>query len=100
MNIVTKAISHRNLDMKWCIFVNRRCYGEDCSGWVNDNCFIYLLLPTDHSGKELQTAFEWSKHESFEKPQNDMPEKSDHQLSFLDEIEKLIVQRNYNYKKM
>jgi hypothetical protein len=86
--------------MKWCIFVNRRCYGEDCSGWVKGNCFIYLLLPADYSDKELQTEIDWSKYESIGRPQNDMPEKSDHQLSFLDEIEKLIVQRNYDYKKM
>ena len=67
---------------------------------VKDNCFIFLLLGVDYNGKELQTAFEWSKHESFEKPQNDMSEESDHQLSFFDEIEKLIVQRNYDHKKM
>ena len=86
--------------MKWCIFVNRRCCGEDCSGWVKDNCFIYLLLPADYSGKELQTAFDWSKHESFGRPQNDMPEKIDDQLSFFDELERLIIQKTYDYKKM
>jgi hypothetical protein len=88
------------MDMKWCIFVNRRCYGEDCSGWVKDSCFIYLLLPADYSGKELQTEFDWSKYESLGRLQDDMSEKSDHQLTFLDEIEKLIVQKNYDYKKM
>ncbi len=86
--------------MKWCIFVNRRCHGEDCSGWVKDNCFIYLLLPADCSGKELQAEFDWSKYESLERPQNDMSEKSDDQLSFFDELERLIIQKNYNYKKM
>ena len=75
--------------MKWCIFVNRRCCGEDCSGWVKDNCFIYLLLPAD---KELQAEFNWPKYESLGRPQSDMPEKNDHQLSLWDEIEKLIVQ--------
>jgi hypothetical protein len=78
--------------MKWCIFVNRRCCGEDCSGWMKDNCFIYLLLPAEYSDKELQTEFDWSKCKSLERPQNDMTEKSDEQLSFLDDIEKLIAQ--------
>lgn len=86
--------------MKWCIFADRRCCREVCSGWMKDNCFVYLLLPVDDSSKELQTEVDWSKYESFGKPQTDTPEKSDHQLSFLDEIEKLIVQQNYDYEKM
>jgi hypothetical protein len=74
------------------MFVNRKCHGEDCSGWVKDHCFIYLLLPAEYGGKELQTEFDWSKYESFGRPQNDMSEINDRQLSFLDEIEKLIAQ--------
>jgi len=78
--------------MKWCIFVNRRCCGENCSGWVKDNCFIYLLLPADYSREGLQAEFDWSKYESLGRPQTDMPGKSNPQLSLWDEIEKLIVE--------
>ncbi len=67
---------------------------------MNDNCFIYLLLPADYSGKELQTEFDWSKYESLGRPQTDMSEKSDDQPSFFDELERLIIQKNYGYKKM
>ena len=86
--------------MKWCVFVNRRCCGEDSSGWVKDNCFIYLLLPSEYNDKELQTEFDWSKYESFGRPRSDMAEKDDHQLSFLDEIERLIVQQSHDYRKL
>jgi hypothetical protein len=80
--------------MKWCVFVNRRCYGEDCSGWVKDNCFIYLLLPADYSGKELQTEFNWSKYGLSDTDVNDSPRNRNYQLTLLDELEKQITQRN------
>jgi len=83
-----------NLDMKWCIFVNGRCYGEDCSGWVNDNCFIYLLLPFDHGDKQEQREFNWSKHEQSDTDANDSPRNRDYQLSLLDELEKQIIGGN------
>jgi len=78
--------------MKWCIFVNRRCCGEDCSGWVRDNCFIHLLLPNDYNDKKLQPELDWSKYESSEAAGHNLMENSDDQLSFLDEIERLIAQ--------
>jgi hypothetical protein len=78
--------------MKWCIFVNRRCCGEDCSGWVRDNCFIHLLLPNDYNDKKLQAELDWSKYESSRTAGHNLMENSDDQLSFLDEIERLIAQ--------
>jgi hypothetical protein len=86
--------------MRWCIFVDRRCYGEDCVGWMNDNCFIYLLLPGDHSDKHLQAEFDWSRYESFKKGEGVLSENNDHQLSFLDELEKLIIHKNSHCKKI
>jgi hypothetical protein len=86
--------------MKWCIFVDRRCYGEECIGWKKDNCFIYLLLPGDHSDKHLQTEFDWSRFESIKRDEDDLSGNNDHQLSLLDELEKLIVQKNNNFNKI
>lgn len=86
--------------MKWCIFVDRRCCGEECIGWTKDNCFIYLLLPDDHSDKHQQAEFDWSRFEPLKIDEDNLPENSDHQLSFLDELEKLIVQKNNNFKKI
>jgi hypothetical protein len=80
--------------MKWCVFVNRRCNGDDCVGWVKDNCFIYLLLPHDYSNKQLQTEFDWSKYELLKASEYNLIQNSDEQLSFLDELERLITQRN------
>jgi len=86
--------------MRWCIFVDRRCYGEDCTGWINDNCFIYLLLTVNHKDKQLQAEFDWSRYESFNIGDGDSSENSDHQLSFLDELEKLIIHKNSHFKKI
>ncbi len=86
--------------MKWCIFVNRRCCGDDCVGWVKDNCFIHLLLPNDHSNKQLQTEFDWSKYELLKVVGYNILKNSDDQLSFLDELERLIAQKNISNKKM
>ena len=77
--------------MKWCIFVNRRCYGDDCVGWIKDSCFIYSLLPNDYRDKQLQTEIDWSKYESLEGTGNNSPKETDGQMSFLDDIETLIV---------
>ncbi len=80
--------------MKWCVFVNRRCYGDDCVGWVKDNCFIYLLLPNNYSNKQLQTELDWSKYELLKAGDYNLMNNSDEQLSFLDELERLIAQNN------
>lgn len=80
--------------MKWCVFVNRKCNGDDCVGWVKDNCFIYLLLPNDYSNKQLQTEFDWSKYELLKADDYNLMKNSDEQLSFLDELERLIAQNN------
>ena len=80
--------------MKWCIFVNRRCYGEDCSGWVKDNCFIYLLLPFDHGDKHEQIEFDWSKYGLSDTDATDSPRNRDYQLSLLEELEKQIAGGN------
>jgi hypothetical protein len=86
--------------MKWCIFADRRCYGEECVGWVQDNCFIYLLLPGTHTDRQLQGEFDWSRFESYKKGGDDLLGNGDSQLSFLDELENLIVHKNSNFKKM
>ena len=80
--------------MKWCVFANRRCCREDCAGWINDNCFIFLLLPFDYSDKPQQTEFDWSKYELSATDANDSSRNSDYQLTLLDELEKQITQRN------
>jgi len=80
--------------MKWCVFVNRRCNGDDCVGWVKDNCFIYLLLPNNYSNKQLQTELDWSKYELLKAGDDNLMNNSDEQLSFLDELERLIAQNN------
>jgi len=86
--------------MKWCIFVNRRCCGHDCVGWIKDNCFIYLLLLNDYLDKQLQTEFDWSKCESLKEAGHNLLKNSDDQLSFLDELERLIAQKYISNKKM
>jgi hypothetical protein len=84
--------------MKWCIFVNRRCCGEDCVGWIKDHCFIYLMLPMVYGDEQRQGEFNWSKYESSTIAGHDSLENGDHQLSFLSELEKLIIQKNTDYK--
>jgi len=85
--------------MKWCVFVDRRCCGEDCVGWIKDNCFIYSLFPTGYSDGQTQTEFDWSKFESMETVDYNLRANSDRQLSFLDELEKLIIQKTSAYKQ-
>ena len=86
--------------MKWCIFVNRRCYGEDCMGWIKGNCFVYLLLPVAGSDKQMQTELDWSKYESSTITEEGSSQRTDHQLTFFDELERLIIQKHSEYKKM
>jgi len=89
--------------MKWCIFINRRCCGHDCVGWIKDNCFIYLLLPNDdYTDEQSQTEFDWSKYESLKAANHNSLKNSDDndQLSFIEELERLIVQKNISDKKM
>ena len=86
--------------MKWCIFVNRRCYGEDCMGWIRENCFVYLLLAVTHNGAHMQTELDWSKYEMSKMAEENSSERSDHQLAFFDELEMLITQKNFDYKKI
>lgn len=81
-------------DMKCCIFVDRRCYGNDCVGWIKENCFIDLLLPNDYSDKQSQTEFDWSKYESLKAASHDTLKNSNDQLSLIDELEKLIAKQN------
>ena len=85
--------------MKWCIFVNRWCYGEDCMGWIRENCFVYLLLPVAESDAHMQTELDWSKYESSKTTEDNLSENINHQLTFFDELERLITQRNFVYKK-
>ena len=80
--------------MKCCMFANRRCCREDCVGWINDNCFVFLLLPFDYSNKQQQTEFDWSKYGLSDTDANDSQRNRDYQLSLLDELEKQIAGRN------
>lgn len=80
--------------MKWCAFVNRRCCGEDCAGWVGDNCFIYLLLPTGCNGKQQQTKFDWANYDPLKIAEQDLSKNCADQLSFLEELVLQIVRRN------
>jgi hypothetical protein len=86
--------------MKWCIFVNRRCHGEDCMGWIRENCFVYLLLPVADSDKHIQTELDWSKYESSKMTEENASERNDQQLTFFDELERLIIQKHSEYKKL
>jgi len=76
------------------MFANRRCCREDCVGWINDNCFVFLLLPFDYSNKQQQTEFDWSKYGLSDTDANDSQRNRDYQLSLLDELEKQIAGRN------
>lgn len=82
--------------MKWCMFANRRCCGEDCVGWINDNCFVFLLLPFDYSNRQRQTEFDWSKYGFSDTDQRDSPKNGDDQLSLLDELEKQISRKKFD----
>jgi len=82
--------------MKLCMFANRRCCGEDCVGWIHNNCFIFLLLPVDYSSTQHQTEFDWSKYGSSDTDGNDLPRNRDDQLSLLDELEKQIARKNFD----
>jgi len=70
--------------MKWCIFVNRRCYGEDCMGWIREKCFVYQLLPAADSDKHMQTELDWSKYESSTITEENSSERNDQQSTFFD----------------
>ena len=86
--------------MKWCIFVNRRCYGEDCMGWIRENCFVCLLLPVVDSDEHIQTELDWSKYEPSTITEENSSERNDQQLTFFDELERLIIQKHSEYKKL
>ncbi len=80
--------------MKWCMFANRRCCGEECTGWISDNCFVFLLLPFDY-GYGQQREFNWSKYALQDADANDSTKDNDDQLSFLDELERQIARRGH-----
>jgi uncharacterized LabA/DUF88 family protein len=86
--------------MKRCIFVDRRCYGENCMGWIRENCFVYLLLDVGQSDAHMQTELDWSKYELSQMSEEKSSERSDHQLTFLDELEMLITKKNVDYRKI
>lgn len=84
----------RYFDMKLCMFANRRCCGEECVGWIHDDCFIFLLLPHDHRNRPQQSEFNWSHYGLSDANAVNSPVGRDDQLSFLDELEKQITQKN------
>jgi hypothetical protein len=69
-------------------------------GWIRENCFVYLLLPVADSDIHIQTELDWSEHEPSKTTEENSSERSDHQLTFFDELEKLIIQRHSEYKKL
>jgi hypothetical protein len=69
-------------------------------GWTRENCFVYLLLPVADSDKHIQTGLDWSKYEPSKMTEENSSERSDHQLTFFDELERLIIQKHSEYKKM
>ncbi|MGZ6237255.1 MAG: hypothetical protein ACXWMJ_08045 [Syntrophales bacterium] len=74
--------------------------GEDCMGWIRENCFVYLSLPVADSDKHIQTELDWSKYEPSKSTEENSSERSDHQLTFFDELEKLITQKHSEHKKL
>ena len=86
--------------MKWCVFVDRRCCRSECVGWIDDNCFIFLLLTLNYNHKQQQTEFDWSKYGLSDTDTNDSSRNTNYQLSLLDELERLIVQKNVSSKNM
>lgn len=90
--------TEKDIVMKWCIFVNRRCYGEDCMGWIRENCFVYLLLPVARNDAQMQTELDWSKYESSKTPEESLSESVNDQLTFFDDLERLITQKNCDYQ--
>ena len=92
--------SGKDVGMKWCIFVNRRCCGEDCMGWIKENCFVYLLLPAAKSDAQMQTELDWFTYEPSKATEEKLSESINHQLNFFDELERLIIQKNFDYRNM
>jgi hypothetical protein len=76
------------------MFATRRCCREDCVGWINDNCFVFLLLSSDYSYKQQQREFDWSKYGLSDTDASDSSRNRDDQLALLGELEKEITQRN------
>ena len=69
-------------------------------GWIRENCFVYLLLPVADSEKHIQTELDWSKYEPSKMTEENSSERNDHQVTFFDELERLITQKNFDYKKI
>jgi hypothetical protein len=69
-------------------------------GWIRENCFVYLLLPVVDSDRHIQTELDWSKYEPSKMTEANSFERSDHQLTFFDELERLIIQKHSEYKKL
>jgi hypothetical protein len=76
------------------MFANRRCCGEDCVGWIHDNCFVFLLLPVGYSHTQQQAEFDWLKYGLSDTDGNESSRNRDDQLSLLDELEKQIARKN------
>jgi len=86
----------KDAGMKWCIFVNRRCCGEDCMGWIKENCFVYQLLPVAKSDAQMQTELDWFTYGSSKATEENLSESFNHQLNFFDELERLITRKNFD----
>jgi hypothetical protein len=69
-------------------------------GWIKENCFVFLLLPVADSDKHIQTELDWSKYEPSKIAEEKSSERNDHQLTFFDELERLILQKHSEYKNL
>ncbi len=67
-------------------------------GWIKENCFVHLLLPVARSDWHMQTELDWSKYESPRTTEQNLPEGFNDQLTFLDELERLITHKNFDHK--
>ncbi|HET6461243.1 MAG TPA: hypothetical protein VFG29_10725 [Syntrophales bacterium] len=67
-------------------------------GWIRENCFVYLLLPVARNDAQMQTELDWSKYESSKTPEESLSESVNDQLTFFDDLERLITQKNCDYQ--
>ncbi len=67
-------------------------------GWIREYCFVHLLLPVARRDALMQTELDWSKYELSKAIEENLSESNNDQLTFFDELERLIIQKNLDYK--
>jgi len=58
------------------------------------------LLTVADSDKHIQTELDWSKYEPSKTTEENPSERSDYQLTFFDELERLVIQKHSEHKKL